>query len=84
MAPMTKQDAMAVWENSPVAFSACKSDAIVVRLTGSISVGTGKIEPSCNFSGRSADDHWRFTKIYRRRHGKRKVIHFHASELEGK
>jgi ketosteroid isomerase-like protein len=82
MAPMTKQDAMALWENVPVAISAYRSDALMVRRSGSISVVTGRIERSRSFSGRSANDRWRFTKIYQRKRGEWKVIHFHASALE--
>lgn len=82
MTPMTKSDAVALWKNVPVTISTYRSDGLSIRRSGPFSIVTGTIERSRNFGGRSANDHWRFTKIYQRRRGEWKVIHFHASALE--
>ncbi len=82
MAPMTKQDALALWKSAPVMISKYQSGGLAIRRVDKFSIVTGTIERSRSFNGRSANDRWRFTKIYQRQRGDWKVIHFHASALE--
>jgi len=80
MRRLTKADALEMWRAIPVRFSRYESTDTAVRTFGDTAVVTGRILRVRDFGGRTAEERWQFTKVYRRGSGTWRVVAFHASE----
>jgi uncharacterized protein (TIGR02246 family) len=80
MAPLGKQDALALFRSGRMKFLRCESSEVTVRVYGDTAVATGRLLRSREFGDQTLQDNWRFTKVYVRRAGQWRVVAFHASE----
>jgi uncharacterized protein (TIGR02246 family) len=81
MAPMNKSASLAVWRSGQFKFDKYETSEIDIRVYGDAAVVTGRLLRTRTFNGRTADDNWRFTKMYIKQRGQWKVIAYHASPV---
>ena len=81
MAPMNKNDSLAVWRSGQFKFDKYQTSEIDIRVYGDAAVVTGKVLRTRTFNGRTVDDNWRFTKMYIKQRGQWKVVAYHASPV---
>ena len=79
MAPMNKTDSLAVWRSGQFKFDKYQTSEVDIRIYGDAAVVTGRLLRTRTFNGRTADDNWRFTKMYIKQRGQWKVVAYHAS-----
>jgi len=79
MAPLSKADALKLWQSVPVTFTQYESAGVSARVEGTVAVVTGRISRARTFGDRSAKERWYFTKVYRLANSAWRVIAFHAS-----
>ncbi len=82
MPPLSKEDAVKMWQAVPVRFEEYRSEVLTVRCTGKFAIVNGAIDRVRDFAGRQAEESWYFTKLYQKRGGAWRVVVFHASERE--
>jgi ketosteroid isomerase-like protein len=76
----TKADALEMWRAIPVRFTRYESTDAAVRSFGEAAVITGRILRVRDFGGKTAEERWQFTKVYRRSAEGWRVVAFHASD----
>jgi ketosteroid isomerase-like protein len=81
MAPMNKTDSLAVWRSGQFKFDKYQTSEVDIRIYGDAAVVTGRLLRTRTFNGRTADDNWRFTKMYIKQRGQWKVVAYHASPV---
>ena len=80
MRRLAKADALEMWRGVPVCFTRYESSDLAVRAFTDTAVVTGRLVRARDFGGKTAEERWQFTKVYRRGAGGRRVVAFHASE----
>jgi ketosteroid isomerase-like protein len=80
MRRLAKADALEMWRSIPVRFTRYESSDIAVRSFTDAAVVTGRLVRVRDFGGKTAQERWQFTKVYRRGAGGWRVVAFHASE----
>lgn len=84
MPVIMRDDAIAMARSGRIKFAKYETSGLRVRVYGDSALVTGSLERTRERDGRLAEDHWQFTKVYRRQKGKWRVIAFHASEAPEK
>lgn len=79
MRPLTKADAVEMWRAVPVNFTRYESHDITARCFGDTAVVIGRILRVRDFGGKTAEERWQFTKVYRSINTYWRVVAFHAS-----
>ena len=79
MRVLTKSDSLGMFTSGRMKFDRYETSETVFRVYGDTAVVTGRLRRSRVVAGASADDDWRFTKVYLRRSGRWQVVSFHAS-----
>ena len=80
MAVLNRADAVGMARSGRIKFTKYETSGVSVRIFGDTALATGRLERIRERNGQVAEDHWQFTKVYRRQHGRWRVIAFHASE----
>jgi hypothetical protein len=60
-------------------FERYETSETTMRVYDDAAIVTGRLRRSRVIAGATADDDWRFTKVYLRRAGRWQVVSFHAS-----
>ena len=81
MRPLTKADSLGMFKVGGMKFDRYESSDLQSRVYGDTAIVTGRITRTRSIGGKTMDDDWRFTKVYRRRAGNWQVVTFHASNV---
>ncbi len=79
MRVMTKADAVGMFTSGRMKFEKYDTSETIFRTLDDTAVVTGRLKRARVINGATADDDWRFTKVYVYRTGRWQVISFHAS-----
>ena len=79
MRVMTKSDSLGMFTSGRVKFVRYETSETKLRTYTDAAIVTGRLRRTRVIAGATADDGWRFTKVYLRRDGRRQVVSFHAS-----
>ena len=75
----TKKDSIEIWRSGRMKFDRYETSEVTIRHYGDAAVVTGRLKRTRTVAGRTANDDWRFTKVYVRRGGVWQVVAFHGS-----
>jgi ketosteroid isomerase-like protein len=81
MPVMTKTEVLGVWRSGRATIARYETSPTRLQVYADAAVVEGRLHRSRNFNGRTADDHWRFTKLYVRQGGRWRVVAYHASTV---
>lgn len=79
MRVMTKMDAVGMFTSGRMKFDRYETSETKFRVYDTTAIVTGRLRRTRKIAGATADDDWRFTKVYFRRTGGWQVVSFHAS-----
>jgi hypothetical protein len=79
MRVMTKADSLGMFTSGRMKFDRYETSETKLRVYDETSIVTGRLRRTRMIAGATADDDWRFTKVYVRRAGRWPVVSFHAS-----
>jgi ketosteroid isomerase-like protein len=79
MVLMTKAQSLTLLRSGRFKFPRYETSDLRIRAYGDAAVVTGRLQRTREINGQSADDNWRFTKVYVRQAGKWQVVAWHAS-----
>jgi ketosteroid isomerase-like protein len=79
MRVMTKADAVGMFTSGRMKFDRYETSETKFRIYDATAIVTGRLRRTRVVAGATADDDWRFTKVYVRRAGRWQVVSFHAS-----
>jgi uncharacterized protein (TIGR02246 family) len=79
MQVMTKADSLGMFRSGRMTFERYETSDTRIRTYDDTAIVTGRLRRTRVVAGATADDDWRFTKVYRRRDGRWQVVSFHAS-----
>jgi ketosteroid isomerase-like protein len=79
MRVMTKGDALGMFTSGRMKFDRYETSETKFRVYDATAIVTGRLRRTRAIAGVTADDDWRFTKVYLRRAGRWQVVSFHAS-----
>ena len=82
MDSLSKTDALALWSSMPVTFSRYETEIQSMDGNADSVRVSGELFRTRNFGGRKSEDHWLFTKTYRREQGRWRVTEFRATAAE--
>jgi hypothetical protein len=80
MPVLTRDDAVRIARSGRLKFQRYETSNTHARIYGDTAIVTGRLERVREREGQIATDHWQFTKVYIRQHGKWRVVAFHASD----
>ena len=78
MRVMTKTDSLGMSTSGRVKFERYETSETKLRTYDDTAIVTGRLGRTPVIAGATADDDWRFTKVYVRRDGRWQVVSFHA------
>lgn len=81
MPVMTKTEVLGVWRSGRATITRYETSPTRVQVYADAAVVEGRLHRSRTFNGRTADDHWRFTKLHVRQGGPWRVVAYHASTV---
>ena len=76
---MTKADSLGMFTSGRMKFERYETSETKLRTYDDTAIVTGRLRRTRVIAGATADDDWRFTKVYVRRDGRWQVVSFHAS-----
>lgn len=79
MRVMTKPDSLGMVTSGRMKFERYETSETKARTYDDTAIVTGRLRRTRVIAGATADDDWRFTKVYVRRDGRWQVVSFHAS-----
>ena len=79
MRVLTKADALGMLKSSRMKFDRYETSETKFRIYDETAIVTGRLRRMRVIAGATADDDWRFTKVYLRRADRWQVVSFHAS-----
>ena len=79
MRVMTKPDSLGMFTSGRMKFERYETSETKLRTYDDTAIVTGRLRRTRVIAGATADDDWRFTKVYVRRDGRWQVVSFHAS-----
>ena len=79
MRVMTKADALGMFASGRIKFDRYETLETKFRIYDDTAIVTGRLRRTRIIAGATADDDWRFTKVYLRRADRWQVVSFHAS-----
>lgn len=79
MRVMTKADAVGMFTSGRMKFDKYDTSETTYRVLDDTAIVTGRLKRTRVINGATADDDWRFTKVYAHRADRWQVISFHAS-----
>ena len=79
MRVMTKADSVGILASGRMKFDRYETSETKFRVYDATAIVTGRLRRTRVVAGATADDDWRFTKVYLRRAGRWQVVSFHAS-----
>ncbi len=79
MRVMTKADSLGMFTSGRMKFERYETSETEIRIYADTAIVTGRLRRARVITGVSAEDDWRFTKVYLRRDGRWQVVSFHAS-----
>lgn len=79
MRVLTKADSLSMFTSGRMKFGRYETSETTLRVYDDAAIVTGRLRRSRVIAGATADDDWRFTKVYLRRAGRWQVVSFHAS-----
>ena len=79
MRVMTKADSLGMLTSGRMKFERYETSETKLRTYTDTAIVTGRLRRTRVIAGATADDDWRFTKVYLRRDGRWQVVSFHAS-----
>lgn len=79
MRVMTKADSLGMFTSGRMKFERYETSETKLRTYDDTAILTGRLRRTRVIAGATADDDWRFTKVYVRRDGRWQVVSFHAS-----
>lgn len=79
MRVMTKADSLGIFISGRMKFERYETSETEFRTYTDTAIVTGRLRRTRVTAGVTADDDWRFTKVYVRRDGRWQVVSFHAS-----
>jgi len=79
MRVMTKADAIGMFTSGRMKFDRYETSETKFRVYGETAIVTGRLKRTRVIAGTTANDDWRFTKVYIRRGDHWQVVSFHAS-----
>jgi len=79
MRVMTKADAVGMFTSGRMKFDRYETSETTFRIYEEAAIVTGRLKRTRVIAGATANDDWRFTKVYLRRAGGWQVVSFHAS-----
>ena len=79
MRVMTKADSLGMFISGRMKFERYETSETKLRIYDDTAIVTGRLRRTRVSAGATADDDWRFTKVYLRRDGRWQVVSFHAS-----
>ena len=79
MRVMTKADSLGMFTSGRMKFERYETSETKLRTYDDTAIVTGRLRRTRVIAGATADDDWRFTKVYVRRDGRWQVVSFHAS-----
>ena len=82
MRVMTKADSLGMFTSGGMKFERYETSETKVRAYTDTAIVTGRLRRTRVIAGATADDDWRFTKVYVRRDGRWQVVSFHASNTK--
>ena len=80
MRVMTKADSLGMFTSCRMKFVRYETSETKIRTYGDTAIVTGGLRRARVVAGASAEDDWRFTKVYLRRDARWQVVSFHASK----
>jgi uncharacterized protein (TIGR02246 family) len=82
MRVMTKADSLGMFTSGRMKFERYETSEAKIRSYDDTAIVTGRLRRTRVITGASAEDDWRFTKVYLRRDGRWQVVSFHASNID--
>ena len=79
MRVMTKADALGMFTSGRMKFDRYETSETTFRIYEATAIVTGRLRRTRVIAGATADDDWRFTKVYLRRVDRWQIVSFHAS-----
>jgi ketosteroid isomerase-like protein len=79
MRVMTKADAVGMFTSGRMKFDRYETSETKLRIYDEMAIVTGRLKRTRVVAGATANDDWRFTKVYLRRADRWQVVSFHAS-----
>ena len=79
MRVMTKADAVGMFTSGRMKFDRYETSETKFRVYDETAIVTGRLRRTRVIAGATANDDWRFTKVYVRRGDRWQVVSFHAS-----
>ena len=79
MRVMTKDDSVGMFRSGRMKFDKYDTSETTFRILGDTAIVNGRLKRTRVINGATADDDWRFTKVYARQGDRWQVISFHAS-----
>ena len=79
MRVMTKADALGMFTAGRMKFDRYETSETKFRIYDETAIVTGRLRRTRVIAGATAEDDWRFTKVYLRRDSRWRVASFHAS-----
>jgi ketosteroid isomerase-like protein len=79
MRVMTKADAEGMFTSGRMKFDRYETSETKLRVYDETAIVTGRLKRTRVVAGATANDDWRFTKVYLRRADRWQVVSFHAS-----
>jgi hypothetical protein len=76
---MTKADAVGMFTSGRMKFDRYETSETKLRVDDEMAIVTGRLKRTRVVAGATANDDWRFTKVYIRRTDRWQVVSFHAS-----
>lgn len=81
MQVLNKAKAIGIVRSGKVKFQRYETSDIRIRVYDNAAVVAGRLQRTRNAGGHTAEDDWRFTKVYIRRAGTWRVVAWHASTV---
>jgi ketosteroid isomerase-like protein len=79
MRVMTKADAVGMFTSGRMKFDRYETSETKLRIYDEMAIVTGRLKRTRVVAGTTANDDWRFTKVYVRHADRWQVVSFHAS-----
>jgi hypothetical protein len=79
MRVMTKAESLGMFTSGRMKFDRYETSETKFRIYDETAIVTGRLRRTRVIAGATADDDWRFTKVYLYRAGRWQVVSFHAS-----
>jgi ketosteroid isomerase-like protein len=79
MRVLTKADAVGMFTSGGMKFDRYETSDTRFRIYNETAIVTGRLKRTRVVAGATANDDWRFTKVYMRRADSWQVVSFHAS-----